>query len=189
MRRSFVHLRCVFHRHGRCNQTSQMWTHQTKGKISTGLMSIAHVSWPKQVSSSYWCPLVVVSLQQMHHEGLINAVSSEKWMLRCVCYLNSVKHLFDLQFLWLVTLINLSSAAEETLGLPFLWRSSWEPVSSQRLTVFATTVEETFKVLEMFLIDWTSCLKVMMDCHYSLLIWAVFATPTMSQHIWLSQTH
>uniref|UniRef100_A0A8C7Q1Y4 Pleiotrophin n=1 Tax=Oncorhynchus mykiss TaxID=8022 RepID=A0A8C7Q1Y4_ONCMY len=28
--------------------------HQTKGQISTGLMSIARVSWPKQVSSSYF---------------------------------------------------------------------------------------------------------------------------------------
>jgi hypothetical protein len=94
-----------------------------KEQISTGLMSIALVSWPKQVSF-YWCPLVVDSLQQFDHEGLIHTVSSDQLMLRCACYLNSVKHLFGLQFLRLVTLKNLSSAAEVTLGLPFLWRSS-----------------------------------------------------------------
>ena len=96
----------------------------SKGQISTGLMSIAPVSWPKQVSSYYWCPLVLVSMQQFDHEGLIHTVSSEQLMLSCVCYLNSVKYLFGLQFLRLVTLMNLSSAAEVTLGLPFLCRSS-----------------------------------------------------------------
>ena len=93
-----------------------------KGQIPTGLISIARVSWPKQVSS-YWCPLVVFSLQQFNHEGLIHAVSSEQLMLRCVCYLNSVKHLFGLQSEMQLTLMNLSSATEVTLGLPFLWRS------------------------------------------------------------------
>jgi hypothetical protein len=82
-------------------------------------MSIVHVSWPKQVSS-YWCSLVVVSLQQFNHEGLIHTLSSEQLMLRCVCYLNSVKHLFGLQSEVQLTLMNLSSAAEVTLGLPFL---------------------------------------------------------------------
>jgi hypothetical protein len=86
-------------------------------------MSIAHVSWPKQVSS-YWCPLELVSLHQFNHEGLIHAVSSEQLMLRCVCYLTSVKHLYGMQILRLVNLMNLPSVEEVSLGLPFLWWSS-----------------------------------------------------------------
>jgi hypothetical protein len=49
----------------------------------------------------------MVSLQQFVHEGLIHVVSS--WQLTLRCYLNSVKHLFGLQFLKLVTLINFLS--------------------------------------------------------------------------------
>ena len=86
-------------------------------------MSITRVSWLKQVSY-YWRLLVVVSLQRFDHEGLIHAVTSEQLLMRCVCYMNSIKHLFVLQFLRLLTPINLSSAAEVTLGLPFLWQLS-----------------------------------------------------------------
>ena len=67
---------------------------------------------------------IAVPLQQFDHKGLIHTVSSEQLMLRCFCYLNIVKHLFGLQFLRLVTLMNLSSAAEVTLSLPFMWLSS-----------------------------------------------------------------
>uniref|UniRef100_A0A8C7V450 Cyclic nucleotide gated channel subunit alpha 1a n=1 Tax=Oncorhynchus mykiss TaxID=8022 RepID=A0A8C7V450_ONCMY len=94
-------------------------------------MSITHVSWPKQVPSSFWCPLVVVFLQQFDHEGLIHAVSSEQLMLRYVCYLNSVKHLFGLQSDVHLTLMNLSSAAEV-----ILWRACFEELQHNHLVTW-----------------------------------------------------
>ena len=45
------------------------------------------------------------SLQQFNHEGQIHTDSSEQLMSRGVCYLNFVKHLFGLQFLRLMKLV------------------------------------------------------------------------------------
>ena len=104
-------------------------THRLEPKISNLVSSDQRIDFHR---SNVQCScffaqtslFFLFSLQQFDHEGLIHAVSSEHLMLKCVCYLSFMKHLFGLQFLRLVTLMNLSSAAEVTLGLPFLSRSS-----------------------------------------------------------------
>lgn len=68
------------------------WTHQSKVQIPTGLMSFHFVSWPKQFSSYYQFPSVVVSLELIEHKGLIRTVFSKHLVLRCVSYLNSGTH-------------------------------------------------------------------------------------------------
>ena len=183
MQRSSIHLLCISQRHGSWNQKSQIWTHQTKGQISTGLMSIARVSWPKQVSL-----LLLVSFSRGFFAAirprrpdscsLLWTVDVEMRLLLELCEAFTWVAIWgavNWQFLRLATLINLSSAVEVTLVLPFLRRSSWEPFSSSHLMVFATALEETFIVLEIFWIDWHSFLKVMMDCRFSLLSWVVLA--------------
>ena len=80
MLRSSVHRLCVAQRHGGWNHKSRIWTHQTKGQNSTSGMSIARVSWPNQVSSSYWCPFSSGFFAAV----LIHAVSSEKCILMCL---------------------------------------------------------------------------------------------------------
>ena len=108
--------------------------------------------------SLLWCPLVVVSLQQF---------SSGCWDVSVTW---TLKHLFGLQFLRLVTLMNLSSA-EENSGSSFpvavLMRASFIIA----LDGFCECTWRNFYSSWNF--DWPSCLKVMMDCHFSLLIWAV----------------
>ena len=104
-------------------------------------------SWSNSTHTAWWC---VGSLScwktndSPTNRKLLWTVDDEMCLLLEFCE----------AFIWAaisevkLTLINFSSAAEVIMGLPFLWRSSWEPVSSLCLMVFATALEETFKVLD-----------------------------------------
>ena len=116
MQRSAVHLHRVSQRHVGWNQKSPIWTPDQRTNFHR---SNVHCS----------CFLVQESLFFLlvsFGSGSFAAIRpwrldshSLLWIVDvdvCVCYENSVKHLFGLQFLRLVTLMNLSSAAEVTVS-------------------------------------------------------------------------
>ena len=119
MRRSSVHPHAS-HKDMAVGTLNLKFGLQTEGQISTGLMSIARVSWPKQVSSCSWCPLVVVSLQQFNHEGprfMQSPLNSWFWDVSVTWTLwGEIWGAVHCWFQRLVTLMNLSSATKVTLG-------------------------------------------------------------------------
>ena len=89
--------------------------------------------------------------------------------------------------LWFLWLVNLSSAAEVTLGLPFL---GWS------LMVFATALGDTFKVFDLQFLKWWW--TVVLLCWLILaMIWILIVKQgcqlctnlTSAQHNWWSQPH
>ena len=113
MWRSSDHLLCVSQRHG-WNQKSQICTPQTKGHISTIACFLAQASrcfFFMSFSSGFFA--VIRPWRPDFTE------SPQHQMFRDVSYFNSVKHLFGLRFEVQLTRMNLSSAAEVTLGSSF----------------------------------------------------------------------
>lgn len=84
---SFVHLR----RHDGWT-TNVKFGQQTKAQILCGCPDIQSLCLSVKASLFTCSSSVVAYLQQFKHEGLIHRVSSEPLMLRCFCYLKSVKH-------------------------------------------------------------------------------------------------
>lgn len=78
----------------------------------------------------------------------------------CVAFIRAlIWGAVKLGFVRAVTWMNLSSAAEVSLCLPFLGRSSCEPISSSRLKVFVLIFARYFQFLQFS----RSYTKVMMD--------------------------
>lgn len=140
---------------------------KTKVQIPTGLMSIAFVFGPTKsllLLLPQYCRLCSDQCMRpcahgLMHWSLRRTLSplnswfqdvSAAWTLRSI-YVDS-----NLRFVRLV--VNLSSAAEVTLGVSVLRRSSWEPVSSQRLMIFATNIEGGYIQGSWNLPDWLTFL-------------------------------
>ena len=86
MRRSSVHPHRVSQRHAGWSQKSQIWTPDQRTNC-TGLMSIACVSWTKQVSSYYWCPFFIATIRSWRPDSrsLLWTVDVEMCLLLELC--------------------------------------------------------------------------------------------------------
>ena len=177
---TIVHLFCVAQRHSGWNQRSHTRTHQTKAQISTGLMSILCVSWPKQISSACCfflqcffssCLTIKAWFTQSPLSSWCRDVSATRTL--CGTHLGS-----DLRGCQLVNSeagdsdeLLLSSRGDSCSSFPGAVLMSASFIVA--LDGFVTALEDTFKVFAIFWTDWPSVLKVMMDCRFSWLSWLV----------------